>query len=509
MALKEMISSPLEAGISILDAHHLPPHLTPALEYVSDKLARKSIYLTLVAVRRDYQLPTVVPPCGSPGMQSPPVPTTPLSPRFSFAASPVSSLRQLVRSGSVHGPRSPMRLRIETQQLRGSMASPTPSFASSFASSMTASSSLGRMSPKLQWPLSPASMSPMTPCTPSSATTATSVTTTTSTAASNDVAHPSPISGSHGMRLVYSEEVSAKDEKSLRTIIHNARRKFRIGAEWLSEPVSSTTCGLTNQLVQRSMSQNEVLFSSDGLVLVALDGLYSLKSALSAYSKTRSLLRLEDAVDELRRLVLAGNGRKVTRSDLLRSYDWLSVSHAAIGDLDLMYRRAYGGPEGLGAITGIVPTGVRTVVVTGHDVKIRDDDGDGASERTSAGSPERDLASPIETKEEQQQTLAMPFLPKLQTNFDTSANDSDSDDEPNSNLTARPKDQLPFKVPSWRNSSIDEMMLTPGSDRSSPDLGPVTPNEYDDISPVTRGEWGFLMVDNSLRVGRTVAVETC
>jgi hypothetical protein len=174
-----------------------------------------------------------------------------------------------------------------------------------------------------------------------------------------------------------------------------------------------------------------------------------------------------------------------------------------------MYRRAYGGPEGLGAITGIVPTGVRTVVVTGHDVKIRDDDGDGASERTSAGSPERDLASPIETKEEQQQTLAMPFLPKLQTNFDTSANDSDSDDEPNSNLTARPKDQLPFKVPSWRNSSIDEMMLTPGSDRSSPDLGPVTPNEYDDISPVTRGEWGFLMVDNSLRVGRTVAVETC
>ncbi|VUC21413.1 unnamed protein product [Clonostachys rosea] len=498
MALKEMISSPLEAGISILDAHHLPPHLTPALEYVSDKLARKSIYLTLVAVRRDYQLPTVIPPCGSPGMQNSPIPTTPLSPRFSFTASPVSSLRQLVRSGSNHG-RSP-RLKIETQQLRGSMASPTPSFASS-----RAPSSLGRMSPKLQWPLSPASMSPMTPCTPSSAT-------TTSTIASNDVAYPSPITGSHGMRLVYSEEVSAKDDKSLRTIIHNARRKFRIGAEWLSEPVSSTTCGLTNQLIQRSMSQNEVLFSSDGLVLVALDGLYSLKSALSAYSKTRSPLRLEDAVDELRRLVLAGNGRKVTRSDLLRSYDWLSVSHAAIGELDLMYRRAYGGPEGLGAITGIVPTGVRTVVVTGNDVKIRDDDGDRATERTCVGSPERDLAPPTETKEEQEQALAMPFLPKLQTNFDTSANEensSDSDDEPNSNLTARPKDRLPFKVPSWRNSSIDETMLSPGSDRSSPDLGPVTPNEYEDISPVTRGEWGFLMVDNSLRVGRTVAVETC
>ena len=34
--------------------------------------------------------------------------------------------------------------------------------------------------------------------------------------------------------------------------------------------------------------------------------------------------------------------------------------------------------------------------------------------------------------------------------------------------------------------------------------GPMTPNGYDDISPITRGEWGFLM---GAKAGKTVAVE--
>ena len=46
-------------------------------------------------------------------------------------------------------------------------------------------------------------------------------------------------------------------------------------------------------------------------------------------------------------------------------------------------------------------------------------------------------------------------------------------------------------------------------DRGFGDVGPMTPNGYDDISPITRGEWGFMMVDNALQGGRTVAVETC
>lgn len=64
-------------------------------------------------------------------------------------------------------------------------------------------------------------------------------------------------------------------------------------------------------------------------------------------------MRLEDAVDELRRLYLANGGRKVSHTDVWRSYDWLSVSKQALSDVDVMYRRAYGGAEGFGAIEGI------------------------------------------------------------------------------------------------------------------------------------------------------------
>ena len=40
-------------------------------------------------------------------------------------------------------------------------------------------------------------------------------------------------------------------------------------------------------------------------------------------------------------------------------------------------------------------------------------------------------------------------------------------------------------------------------------VGPMTPNGYDDISPTTRGEWGFLFSGDAWKQGKTAAVETC
>ena len=58
--LKQQISSPLEAGPSILDAAQLPPRLTPALDYASSRLARKGVHLSVVVVRREYQCPLTI-----------------------------------------------------------------------------------------------------------------------------------------------------------------------------------------------------------------------------------------------------------------------------------------------------------------------------------------------------------------------------------------------------------------------------------------------------------------
>lgn len=83
------------------------------------------------------------------------------------------------------------------------------------------------------------------------------------------------------------------------------------------------------------------------MTLLALDHLYTFKSALASYSATQASSRLEDAVDELRRLVLGQGGRKLCRSVLESSFTWLGpVSKSALRDVTHMYRRAYGGISG-------------------------------------------------------------------------------------------------------------------------------------------------------------------
>ncbi|OTB20319.1 hypothetical protein K445DRAFT_51468, partial [Daldinia sp. EC12] len=307
---KQRISSPLEAGPSILDAYNLPSHLNEALEYTSKRLARKALHITLVVVRKEYQLP------------------------------------------------------------------------------------------------------------------------------------------SFGIRLIQTSLLSPKAEKTLRTTILKAERKFRIGTSWLPPAATASACGLNEDLVRRSMLQNEVLFSSEGLTLLGLDRLYSFKSALAVYArstygttaspspatpaaKTPDSTRLEDAVDALRRLVLANGGRPISKSDLLRSYDWLGVNSRALKDVESMYKRAYGGPERTGAFE-----------ITRNE--------------------QRERGREVESK---------PVVIKL---------------------SAPPPPKTPPRT-----------QTTP-----SQRLGPLTPNGYDDISPVTRGEWGFLFKGEGWQQGRTAAVET-
>ncbi|KAF9765199.1 hypothetical protein IL306_002572 [Fusarium sp. DS 682] len=447
MSLKDRISSPLEAGTSILDAHHLPPHLAPALEHVSSRLARKSQHITLVVARRDYQLPSVVPPKG---LLTPTTPS-PLSPglRFNLSQGPVSRLKSLVRTGS-------------STSLR-SMNSPR-----SGLSSPGQVPPLEVSSPRFRWPLSPStpmSPPPMTPCTASS--------TTTDTMSSMMNA-----SSGFGMRLVHTNELHPRSEKILNSILTKTEKKFAIG----------------------------------------------LKSALSSYSKTKSHLRLEDAVDELRRIILATNGAKVSKTAILRSYDWLSVSNWALVDLDRMYRRAYGGPEQCGGISGLTSFAEPAIK------PISD-----SQERYKEEEAEETTISIAVTKGK---TPSPKPLLKLQTNFTpgpilkpkpkkieapTQAPiQTEAEEEEDGDRTARPTDQLYFTMQQWEPPSTIDQILTAGPvNRSafspltptpimspaSPRFGPLTPHEYDDISPTTRGEWGFMMADNAFQSGRKAGVE--
>lgn len=191
MSLKNTISTPLEAGTSILETHNLPTHLNDALEYASRRLARKSLHVPLVAVRRDYQAPSApdTPPASPP-------PT--LGPRPGFAASLRRRLSPILTSFSIP---------TSGASVRSAATSPTCSVGSG-ASGWS----------KPSWPCTPAtpatpvSVPPMTPCTASSGT------------------DGGPMSPSLcGLRLVHGDVLSPKDEQTVRDVLGKARKKYQLG----------------------------------------------------------------------------------------------------------------------------------------------------------------------------------------------------------------------------------------------------------------------------------------
>ncbi|KAH8169646.1 hypothetical protein LIA77_10190 [Sarocladium implicatum] len=524
MSLKDRISSPLEAGTSILDAHQLPPPLVTALEHSSSRLARRGLHITLVVVRRDYQLPHLYQQHqhqqqGSYGLPTPISPDFCQSPPSATSSSAsgsrlrfASSLKQLMRSGSLRDVASSAGLTRSNHSLRSNVSSPT------FKKYNVP------MSPQLGWPLSP--VSPKTPS-------------TTTTSTTTDAREQEHLDG-FGIRLVHDGSLTPREEKILGLTLSKTAKLYGIGQEWLAPATSPAACGLTRQLIHKSICQNDVLFSSDGLSLVSLDRLYSLKSALSSYSRTKCALRLEDAVDELRRLVLARKGVKVCRVDLLRSFDGLHVTDVAIRDLDQMYRRAYGGRNQAGGIedmpgpdlSGMSPAAADAASIISSEGSIYGMD-------EEVGSVMGDVmevgvalttATPVEEPAPVQPPEPKPPLLKLQTTFpvkpkpiraEATSNNSKPQEptvpaekaknaEEDGERTARPAEELPIMFQPW-GMSIGEMLsadvLSP--QRCSMGFGPMTPNGYDDISPITRGEWGFLMVDDKFQGAKTVRVETC
>jgi hypothetical protein len=421
--------------------------------------------------------------------------------------------------------------------------------------------------------------------------------------------------------------MTPRQDKIVRHIMARAERKFHLGVEWSLTPAEFTGHGASSELLRRSVAQNEVLFASEGLTLLALDHLYTFKSALARYnSVSESCMRnfarsaREDAVDDLRRCVLARGRRAIRKGELRQSYPRLVFRDAALADVNRMYGRAYGSSEKDGGVENdgltMSPVGEDcTVDIIGValtcEIPVE-------SEITPSNADKENLepvpsvgveteTEPAETGETLLKTAVqeLPVLPveeemrlqadlqaepaveqgakqptptdvprhqekkrpasftidagvvitpplmtprtakgpplRLQTSFDAPSvrrtekivevalpsdetdretwelpihievscemDDSDdvlieSDDE--EELTARPTGPA-GGMPAWSNSmSIDEV-LTDGRKRDSDRLGPMTPHDYEDISPITRGEWGFLVAD---QMARQVAVTT-
>ncbi|RDW65444.1 hypothetical protein BP5796_10136 [Coleophoma crateriformis] len=449
---KDLISPPLEAGPSLLDTNQLPPQLCSALDYVSTRLARKRLHITLVAMRKDVQLPTSPPP--SPPL---PAPKSRFEP-FTRSLSKHSSSLSLKSSSSATSSNSKESLRI---------TAPAPT-----SPTLTTTISYSRT----QHPSLPSSPRPISP------------TSTTSSESSSPSLSPcsSPIMpNSYGISLLHATSLTPKAEKILRSIVAKAEKKFDIGSAWLSaQPLTtSSRCAMTNDLIRRSITQNEIIFCSEGLTLLSLCHIYTFKCYLHNYSRLLTPAALTAGVDELQRLVLAHHGRRITKGYLIRTYSWLGVSLSALVDVNEGYKKSYGGIERLSGI--------------------------------EISNEERHSPPPLKT-EFGRLAPPPPRRPALQLAYlDTrrevvevgeSAKGRDITLSPAASLSSH------HTSVSYNQDSVTKKFyndLTSFREDRGPHLrGPVTPNDYGDITPITKGEWKFLIVGDGFGT-KTGPLEVC
>lgn len=366
MDLKSRISTPLEAGTSILDVHRLPSYLVPALDYASKRLADKGLHITLLVARRDYQLPgyTVANDKAfttreNPVTNLPSPPCSPASQDVVPCGASLNAIKALVRTGSLPSPGTPGRSEFGRlgRSKTGSL-SKKPSIASLF------DGSLG--SPRLRW-TSTANNGSYLPKTPRTPATPASCITTTSTVSS--VAEGTLGAQGPDVRLIHTTSLAPRAYKLVAATLARASRKFNLSTTLtVHEP---STYNMPPVVLHSSILQNEVLHSSEGMTLLSLDHLYTFKTALNHYASTRSEpsshFRLEDAVDELRRYILSSTAgrRRLLKSTLVQAYDWLGlVDDAALAEVTNMYSRAYGAATDMGVEDDLVQA---TRITNGSD----------------------------------------------------------------------------------------------------------------------------------------------
>lgn len=203
----------------------------------------------------------------------------------------------------------------------------------------------------------------------------------------------------------------------------------------------------------------------------------------------------------------------------------MHVSTMAMMDLDRMYRTAYGGPEELSGLCNM-PQISQPVVVSEPEIrKSEDTDKTVFDENIDIAmigiaiseSPELELELELKPKPKPERTPSpkAPIL-RIKTSFEKPPKLATIDIDCGGDVTARPDEKIPeFPSHQWHvGSTIDQVLSTGENNIMSPlphgsANDPMTPNGYDDISPITRGEWGFLMGDHESQGARKVAVETC
>lgn len=163
----------------------------------------------------------------------------------------------------------------------------------------------------------------------------------------------------------------------------------------------------------------------------------------------------------------------------MRAYEWLGVSLAALVDVNEGYKVAYGGKERFGGI----------------DVQ----------------NEERRSPPPLKTNFAAGEVGGMRKMKlSLSVNFASASEVGSSRESACESTCSEVEAKTLVSVDVGESAKgIDKGVEELREDRGPHRRGPMTPNGFEDITPVTKGEWCFLMVGEGWKEAKTAPVETC
>lgn len=143
--------------------------------------------------------------------------------------------------------------------------------------------------------------------------------------------------------LLQTTPITKRELRVLSHYVHKASLKFGFSESWIHNSLESTyTPEEVDILSTRSLIQNDVVFSAEGLTLLSVDLCFALKYHLGVLTQCCSVDEINCTVAVVRKLVNAYQGRPLTKGYIARCYSGIQVSDYALLRVNALYEYKYG-----------------------------------------------------------------------------------------------------------------------------------------------------------------------
>ncbi|KAF8244046.1 hypothetical protein K440DRAFT_559898 [Wilcoxina mikolae CBS 423.85] len=145
-----------------------------------------------------------------------------------------------------------------------------------------------------------------------------------------------------GLNLIFVTPPSPKTLTTLTRSVGRAQKLFNLSQTWVNTTLeASIPAELRDDVIYRTLLQNDIVFSSEGLTLLALDHCFALKSTLDRLNRGSWDASFDTAVDILRRLVYISRGRPMTRGYIQQCYRSIEIPDNTLLRLNAEYEAMY------------------------------------------------------------------------------------------------------------------------------------------------------------------------